>query len=226
MTNNTIAVANFGKTLAAATLDDLVRVKTSDYVFLLLDCSSSMNSKMRNGKKRIAGLRDVVKEITAQRAVQMVAFGPSNDEGRVVFFCGAVPAPAGGTPLHAALEFAKEQNAGRVVVVSDGCPDSPQAAMDAAKAFGGQVDVVFVGNPGDYGSNFLAELAAITGGTAFDGDLSEPKTLGGAVIGLLDGEVEAPAAAFANGDGEDDDEDDEEADDEAEEDGDDQDDDE
>jgi hypothetical protein len=57
--------------------------------------------------------------------------------------------------------------------------------------FGGRIDVVYVGNPGDYGSKFLASLAEASGGTSFDGDLSEPKELVGAVVGLLGAAEEA-----------------------------------
>lgn len=196
--DNTLARTRLEKTLKATTLDDLVRVKTSEHVFLMLDCSSSMKHKMRNGKTRIEGLREVVKGVQADRPCQMIAFGPNNGEGRTVFFVGGVPAPEGMTPLAEAILFAKEQNAGRVVVISDGWPDNPQAATEAAVAFGGQVDVVFVGDPGDPGAAFLKSLAEATGGTEFDGDLSEPKALTGAVIGLLNGDVD-PDAAIAMG---------------------------
>lgn len=199
MTEQTsLARTNLEKSLKASTLDDLVRVKTSEHVFLLLDCSSSMNERMRNGKKAIEALRDVVKEIQSQRPVQMVAFGPDY-EGRTVAFVGSVPAAAGGTPLDDAILFAKQENAGRIVVISDGCPNSQGAAMEAAKMFGGQIDVVYVGDPGDYGSVFLKALAESTGGTEFDGDLSEPKALGGAVVGLLNGDVDPNAPPIAAG---------------------------
>jgi Mg-chelatase subunit ChlD len=189
MANQSLARTQLERSLSANSLEDLVRVKTSEHAFLLLDCSSSMDEEMRNGKKRIDGLRDVVKEVQSRRQTQMVAFGPRHED-RTVFFCSRVPAPAGRTPLDEAITFAKDNGAGRIVVISDGWPNNPATAKEAATQFGGQVDVVFVGDPGDPGSTFLKELAEMTGGTEFDGDLSEPKKLGGAVIGLLNGAVD------------------------------------
>jgi hypothetical protein len=199
MAENT-SMARLARTLAAGdSLDDLMRVKTSEHAFLLLDCSSSMDELMRNGKRRIDGLREAVKEIQSRRKTQMVAFGPTHED-RTVFYCGRVPEPKGGTPMADAILFAKEQKAGRVVIISDGWPDSPGATKDAAAMFGGQIDVVYVGDPGEGDGEafdargFLRELAESTGGTEFDGDLSDPKRLGGAVIGLLNGAVEEPEA--------------------------------
>lgn len=172
------------QTLKVNSLSDLVRAKVGDEVLLLIDCSGSMGDTMRNGKQRIAGLRDTVKEIKAKRDVKMIAFGVGGAEGGVMEVRD-VPDPSGSTPLHTAIDRARTVGAGRVVVISDGCPDSTTAAMEAAKKFGGRIDVVFVGNPGEYGEAFLKELAEATGGTSFDGDLSEPKQLSGSIIGLL-----------------------------------------
>lgn len=185
----TTALATLKKSVKATTLADLVRVKTSEHVFMLLDCSSSMGDGMRNGQMKIDGLRDVVATIKQRQPVTMVAFGPAFD-GRAVFFTDAVPKPAGSTPLHEAIDFARAQGAGRILVVSDGQPNSAFHASDAAEKFGGVIDTVFVGNPGGEGSAFLAKLAADSGGVSFEGDLSEPRELGTKIAGLLNGDVE------------------------------------
>ena len=57
-------------------------------------------------------------------------------------------------------------------------------------AFGGRIDVVFIGQPGDSGEKFLRELAALTGGTQMTGDIADIKLITSKVIGLLEGGVE------------------------------------
>lgn len=174
------------KSLQIKSLADLVRVKTSEDVWLILDGSGSMDYLMRNGRKRIDGLRDVVQGIKKDRHVKLISFN-SVEGARTT---DHVPQPMGGTPLHEAFELARRLNAGRVICISDGAPDSTTRAMDAAKMFGGKVDVVFVGDPGDYGEHFMRQLAESTGGVEFHGDLSEPKQLEVKILGLLEPPVE------------------------------------
>jgi len=150
----------------------------------------------------------------------MIAFGllPQHDstglEPRTgspeVAFVDTVPDAQGGTPLAEAIDFASQNGFGRLVVISDGSPNYPHStSMDAARRFGGQIDVMYIGDPGDPGSVFLEQLAAATGGQRFEGDMSDIKEITGAVIGLLNGDV-----LEQDDDDEDDDEDDEDDDDE------------
>jgi hypothetical protein len=183
-------------------------MKSSTNAVLLLDVSYSMNAPMLNGKTRITGLREAVTGILKNRpGTTMAAFGltPQIDPPKgEVEFVTVVPDAQGGTPLAEAIMFAGTNGFGRCVVISDGAPNDRSAAIDAARTFGGQIDVLFVGDAGDPGSDFLDELARLTGGTRFEGDLSDPKELGTAVIGLLNGEV---LEQDDNGDDEDEDED-------------------
>lgn len=176
------------ESLEAGSLKAMAR--DAECVMLLIDCSGSMDGRMRNGKRRIDGLREVVNTIKVSGHVPMIAFGGPYDAQ--VRFVDGVPEPDGGTPLHLAIPFAKEYGATRLVVISDGIPDLQQQSLDEAKKFGGRIDVAFVGNAGDGGETFLAELARVSGGTQFTGDLGDPKKLSASVIGLLEGEVEAP----------------------------------
>jgi hypothetical protein len=196
MSNETSLMKMLDKSTKLSSLKDLVRSKDAENVVLLLDCSASMGAYMRNGKLRIGGLREVVAGIQAQRTTTMVAFGPAavgahplEPMGSPVRFVTEVPDPEGGTPLAEAITFARSNGFGRAIVVSDGGPNDPRAAMEAAREFGGQIDVVFVGDAGDPGSVFLDELAKTTGGSRFEGDLSEVKELTGAIVGLLNGET-------------------------------------
>lgn len=160
-------------------------LRGSEVVMLLIDTSGSM------GGTPIRNLRDVVAGIQAQGTVPMIAFGGPFDAQ--VRFVDVVPEPDGGTPLHLAIPFAKQYGATRLVVVSDGLPDLTNESMTAAKEFGGQIDVVFVGHD-ERGSFFLNELARATGGRRINADLSDIKAITGTVIGLLEGAVEEERA--------------------------------
>lgn len=181
--SNSLIKKSLEQSLGVKSLSDLVRAKTSEEVFLAIDCSGSMGTMLRNGKRRIEGLRTVVSDIQQQRETRMIQFGGDDSVGWVT----SVPEPSGSTPLAEAIEFARTAEAGRLVMISDGYPDNAQRAFDAARAFGGRIDVVFVGDPGDRGEKFLLELASLTGGTSFTGDLGAPKELASGVIGLLTG---------------------------------------
>ncbi len=185
--------------LELGSLKSLVKA-TAESVMLLLDTSGSMESRMGNGRTKIDALRDVVRDTRDQGRVPMIAFGgPADQQTR---FVDDVPNPDGSTPLHDAIALAKTYGATRLVVISDGIPDHQPSALDQARAFGGQIDVVFVGDgdTGGYdtmGMAFMDELAKLTGGKRFEGNLSDTKKLTGQVIGLLEGEVEPTRGPIA-----------------------------
>lgn len=179
-TSNTLA-KQLSKSLQTGSLADLVRVRQEQNIFLLLDCSGSMGSRMKNGRSRMQGLRETVSSIQSEKEMRMVQFGVGDEST----FITSIPDACGGTPLHQAIIFAKTNQAGRAIVISDGAPDSENAAMDAARSFGGRIDVVFIGDEGEHGEMFLKRLAEATGGESFTGDLSDPKQLAGKIIGLL-----------------------------------------
>ena len=232
-TENTQLTKSLEKSLTVKSLKDLVRVRTSESAVLLLDVSGSMGTFMRNGKTRINGLRIAVSDIQSKRPTSMIAFGleasrqvdplePMMVGGTEIAFVTEVPDAQGGTPLAEAIDFARTNGFGRAVVISDGVPNDQSKAMDAARQFGGQIDVLFVGDPGEAGSFFLDGLAKATGGSRFEGDLSEPKEIAGAIVGLLNGEVlEQPDADDdeEDEDGEEEEDDEEDDDEEDEEDG-------
>jgi len=191
MNSNELVRTKLEQGLSLGSLKSLVKA-TAESVMLLLDTSGSMETRMSTGRRRIDGLRVVVTDIKAQGHVPMIAFGGPYDSQ--VRFVDVVPDPDGGTPLHEAIPFAKVYGATRLVVISDGCPDLTDQSMEAARAFGGQIDVVFVGNAGESGSFFLDQLAQATGGKRFEGSLGDTKQLTATVIGLLEGEVEPTRA--------------------------------
>jgi Mg-chelatase subunit ChlD len=188
MSDNSLVRSNLELGLELGSLKALVRA-TAEVVMLLIDTSGSMSTPVQHGKRAIDALREVVKEIKAAGQVPMIAFGGPYDAQ--VRFVDEVPEPDGGTPLHLAIPFAKQYGATRLVVVSDGMPDLREQSMMEASAFGGQIDVMFVGNTDEDawagGSNFLKELAAATGGQLLTGDFRNVKELTAGVIGLLEG---------------------------------------
>jgi hypothetical protein len=183
-------------------------VSQSQTVMLLIDTSGSMSSHVleptheqvmsgdyTRGKRKIEALREVVKDIQSQGDVPMIAFGGGMyDDGGAVRFVKDVPEPNGGTPLHLAIPFAKQYGANRIVVISDGMPDMVEGSMEAARAFGGRVDVVYIGAPGDPGEKFLKALANATGGVQLTDNMLDPKALASSVIGLLEGPKEPERA--------------------------------
>lgn len=178
LANQHNALATLQRSLAKTSLRDLVRAKRAS--MLLVDASGSMSDTLETGARKIDELRKVVAILAETHAVPMVAFGSSVDLVR-----GDIPEPSGGTPLDRALDYAKASGATHVVVVSDGHPDNPDAAMDAATRFGGIVDSFFIGNDFDRGAGFLRRLAELTGGATNLTDLLDPKQLASGIAGLL-----------------------------------------
>jgi hypothetical protein len=170
-------------------LDNASHQRYMDAVFARSVTNPVALSPAQFGGRAIDKLREAVNQIqsSATEAIPMIAFGGPYDAQ--VRFVDVVPEPDGGTPLHLAIPLAKEYGATRLVVVSDGSPDLRDQSMSEARAFGGRIDVVFVGKPGDGGALYLKALAAATGGTMLQGDLSEVKKIASVIIGLLEGDV-------------------------------------
>lgn len=123
---------------------------------LLLDTSGSMNSEADvTGERRIDALRGVVESLRQQGvAFRTICFNSSP------FFSDVIPEPSGGTNLSAALELAESINARHIVVVSDGVPDSKDAALTVASRLAARIDCYHVGPKAETeAANFLRELA-------------------------------------------------------------------
>jgi hypothetical protein len=184
MSNNEIAITNaaakLNKSLAKSSLDDLVKARTRRSL-LLVDCSGSMVDTIRTGERKIDALRKVVDTLRETHPVPVAAFGLRGSNP--VEVVDNVPEPAGGTPLDLAIDFGAAQGATHLVVVTDGQPNSEDAAFQAAIRFGGQIDVFYIGDGNDYGSVFAQRLAKLTGGTCGVTDLvGESKVLAGKIM--------------------------------------------
>jgi Mg-chelatase subunit ChlD len=177
------ALDKLTKSAGRSSLDDLVKARTRRSL-LLVDCSGSMEDRIRTGERRIDALRKVAADLRETHPVPMAAFGV-----RVgVEVVDTIPEPQGSTPLDLAIEFGAAQGATHLVVVTDGQPNSEEAAFAAARAFGGQIDVFYIGDGEDRAARFCRELAAMNGGTSgvtdlgTDGDI---KKLSAGIAGLL-----------------------------------------
>jgi Mg-chelatase subunit ChlD len=163
--------------------EEFVNARTKR-TMLLVDASGSMDDRIKTGERKIDKLRKVVDSLRSTHRVPVAAFGVGGF--RQVEIVESVPEPAGGTPLHLAIDFGRQQEANHLVVVTDGFPDSADAAFSAAKAFGHPIDVFYIGDGDDQGAKFCAELARRTGGKCGVTDLiGEPKQLASKIIALL-----------------------------------------
>jgi hypothetical protein len=208
MADNSLIRSALNTSLSLTSLDDLVRVRTSAVRFLVCDCSGSMSSFVTGDRRRIDALREVVRNVREKADARVIVF-----DGQGARLGDKPTEPYGGTPLHEGIAMAKVHGASACVVISDGEPDSETRAMEAAQAFGGRIDVVYVGAEGDYGRLFLRRLAEATGGTESTGDLANVDETTRGIVGLLSSGAEQQSAVINLGAPvEDDDEDDEDED--------------
>lgn len=105
------------------------------------------------------------------------------------YFCpGGLPkAPFGSTNLANALDFVKPADGCgiRLIIISDGEPDNPEAALDLAKKFSTKIDTLYCGPELGSGADFLKRLSALTGGQAVTQSVSDLDNLSKSVKGLL-----------------------------------------
>jgi hypothetical protein len=186
------ALDRLNRSLETSDLDAIVRGR-SRRSLLLVDCSGSMNETVKSGKRKIDALRSVVEELRSTHPVPVASFGGLNHNPMLV---DSVPEPSGCTPLHLAIDFGRVEGANHLVIVTDGQPDSADAAFNSAREFKGPCDVFYIGDGNDEGSRFASRLAKLTGGTVNLTDLGQPKALAAKIAGFLgDGTVATAAAA-------------------------------
>lgn len=124
---------------------------------LLLDVSISMAepSGSNNGKRKIDILREVM---TNYPGISKYVF--SDD----CSLCEYIPEPYGTTRLDSALDVVGRGRPDRIILISDGRPDYPEESMRVALTLHIPIDVIYIGEHGDHGEQFMKELALRTGG--------------------------------------------------------------
>lgn len=131
----------------------------------LLDVSSSM-AEQAGSRTKIEILRDAL--ANAPPAL-LIAFSSTPIE---IASAADLPAPNGGTALHLALDLAGVERPWRTLVISDGQPDSEDAALAAARRITGSIDVIYCGPDSDTNARaFLMRLARTGGGRYVGHDL-------------------------------------------------------
>jgi hypothetical protein len=157
-----------------------------DQIVVLCDVSSSMGSTdggSREKKTRITLLREALD--TIPDGVRVIEF---SDDAREVSKEKVKLDEYGGTALHKAILAAVKYSPVRTVIISDGEPDSQDAARAAVEQITGIVDVVFCGDPKNTrAAEFLSSLAkAGAGGFYKTGDeIDVRKQLPAVIAGLL-----------------------------------------
>ena len=154
---------------------------------LLLDISASMQqTDCPNGQQRYTvacdEMRRLQRELPGKLAVIEWATGHA-------FVPGGVPSPPEGwsTNMAEVLRFVKAADGCeiKIILISDGEPDSEQDTLDVARTFTSKVDTIYIGPEGGRGADFLRRLADATGGRAETKSPREILTLGQSVTKLL-----------------------------------------
>lgn len=157
--------------IAQQTNTSLAETFLSVDALVIVDTSGSMDSHdAAGGHQRYAVACEELKRLqaTLPGKIGVIAFSDT-----AVFCPGGIPTfLMGGTDLAGALRFvqAADDTGIRFIVISDGSPDSSSEALEVARKFKSQIDVIYVGPEGGPGSKFLAELAAAAGGQAVTAD--------------------------------------------------------
>jgi Mg-chelatase subunit ChlD len=157
---------------------------------LVVDVSSSMETKdAGNFERRVdVARREVAKlqrRMPGKLAIVAFNYDASWDPA------GKLPEPCGSTNVAGALEYVRDllgpgAQGLKVVVISDGEPDSAEAALAEAallKAAGATISTVYCGPDHGHGKGFLNRLASTGGGDLADAELV--KALADAVQKLL-----------------------------------------
>lgn len=129
----------------------------------LLDVSGSMGDSV-DGKKKILHLRNVMEKYPNAR---MMCFSSNIS---MIHDAWSIPDPQDTTNLAKALRHVlleKGSPPERLVLVSDGEPDSEIDALEVAKQLKVPIDIIFIGHKGSRGDLFMEKLARHTGGQNF-----------------------------------------------------------
>jgi uncharacterized protein with von Willebrand factor type A (vWA) domain len=153
------AIAQSGRSIAEIFSKDVEAI-------VMVDTSASMDANdCQNGQKRHAVACDQLRRLQRENPAKVAVV----DWASTAKFCpgGMVGPPTGwNTDIANALRFVhKADDTGiKLILISDGEPDSEQDALDVARTFKSKIDTIYIGPEGGPGAAFLRELAAVTGG--------------------------------------------------------------
>lgn len=139
---------------------------------VIVDVSTSMQSRdARDGKMRWQVAGDELTKLQGEMPGQIALFAFSD---KVQFTPSGVLPETGklGSTTHmaSALKYVKSMGLDidgiRIILVSDGEPNSRDATLEQAAKFSQRIDTIFVGPIDSRGASFLDELARASGGIA------------------------------------------------------------
>lgn len=174
-THSLVAVPGSLADTAATRGQSLAESFVSADAIIICDVSGSMAAyDARGGRSRYDVALEELAALQARLPGRVAVIAFSHD---VIFVPGGQPPLLGmGTDLARALRFAKVADVEgiRFVLISDGVPDSEHDALAVARTYSNRIDVVYCGPESQpYGRDFLARLAAATGGQAVTADRLE-----------------------------------------------------
>lgn len=152
---------------------------------ILADVSGSMKSVAWGGRTKHSVLREAIAATMERGPFRLIAFAAAAVE---LSSAAQLPAADGGAALHLGLQAASACEPGRILVISDGAPDSEEAALQQAASFGGVIDVLYIGPDSDAAAmSFLQRLARAGHGCFHGSDIARAgqPTLGTTVQQLL-----------------------------------------
>jgi hypothetical protein len=120
-----------------------------------------MNLSAGGSLRRIDHLARALDQILTPGGHVVIAFNSIAWEIKSAAECANLM-PSGGTALELALHLATEKTPRSTLVISDGEPDSPEAALEAAESLSGTIDVIYCGGDGNRTAiGFMRKLARI-----------------------------------------------------------------
>jgi hypothetical protein len=157
---------------------------------ILVDVSGSMSEPVgagSNSPRKITVLQRALHRALHLKipSPPLIAFASIATE---VSHFSDLPEPAGGTAMHLALEMAIGHKPRHTLVISDGHPDDPEAALSVAARLSGIIDVIYIGPDNDAEAiAFMRALARAGAGRVVVHDLRRlaPAALAPAIRGLL-----------------------------------------
>lgn len=136
-------------------------------VVLLCDTSSSM-AEAAGDRTKYDHLQEAADSLRqALPSAVIIAFSTTAAPAP-----GALPRPSGSTALDLGLQEAARYRPARTIVISDGEPNSEDAALAAAAVLPGRIDVIYCGRDNNARAlAFMRRLAAAGAGTVVVRDL-------------------------------------------------------
>lgn len=154
---------------------------------LMIDTSASMRTDdCQNGKTRHQTACEELRRLQRQLPGKLAVIEWANSHA----FCpGGIPGPAVGfaTDMAGVLEFVHTaDDCGiKFILISDGEPDSEDAALNMAKLFKSHIDTIYIGPEGGAGAEFLRRLSSLTGGQSVSQSAREIVQLAQTVTKLI-----------------------------------------